>query len=61
MHIVYTLTRENQAQPKSGRITDNDQTLIKLKAYYAACNKYSKEITEIQKYLPGWVPPFPAL
>lgn len=61
MHIAYTSIRENEPQPKSGLVTENNQTQIKLKGYYAACHKYSKEITAIQKYLPGWVPPFPAL
>ncbi|HEY9534821.1 MAG TPA: hypothetical protein VIQ77_09805 [Mucilaginibacter sp.] len=60
MHIAYTALQDNNPQPTKSS-TDNNQLSIRFKAYYAACDKCSKEITAIQKYLPGWVPPFPAL
>ena len=61
MHIAYTALQESKPRPTHGSVTDDNQLLIRLKAYYAVCDKYSKEITTIQKHLPGWVPPFPAL
>lgn len=61
MHIAYTALQENKPKPFQGNAAENDQLNLRLKAYTAVCDKYSKEITAIQKYLPGWVPPFPAL
>ncbi|HWZ35883.1 MAG TPA: hypothetical protein VNW51_06960 [Mucilaginibacter sp.] len=61
MHIAYTALPENKPRPKHGNAADDDQLLIRLKAYYAVCDKYSKEITAIQKRLPGWLPPLPVL
>ena len=61
MHIAYTTLQDNKPQPIQGSVIDNHQLSIRFEAYYAACDKYSKEITAIQKYLPGWVPPYPAL
>ncbi len=61
MHIAYTAIQDDQSRPAQNVATENDQLTIKLQAYYTACDKYSKEITAIQKYLPGWVPPTPAL
>lgn len=61
MHIAYTALQENKPRPQNDGVTDDNQLSIRLKAYYAVCDKYSKEITAIQKYIPEWVPPFPAL
>ncbi|WP_345102359.1 hypothetical protein [Mucilaginibacter panaciglaebae] len=61
MHIAYTTLQDKKPQPVQGSVTDNNQLSIRLEAYYAACHKYSKEITAIQKHLPGWIPPRPAL
>ncbi|WP_214072408.1 hypothetical protein [Mucilaginibacter sp. dw_454] len=61
MHIAYTKLKDNKSRPTQGNTTDNNQLSIRFKAYYTVCNKYSKEITAIQKYLPGWVPPYPAV
>jgi len=61
MHIAYTANRDNKLQPTHSSTTDENLLHLRLKAYYATCNKYSKEITAIQKYMPGWVPPTPAL
>lgn len=33
--------------------------LIRKIAYNAVCEMYSKEIIEIQRYIPGWMPPSP--
>ena len=37
--------------------TDNE-LLIRYRAYQATCDKYNREITAIQKYIPGWQPKF---
>lgn len=60
MHIAYTALKDNNTHPNHGSVTPDTQLYTRLKAYYAACDKYSKEITAIQKYLPGWTPPQPA-
>jgi len=61
MHIAYTALQDNKLRPVQNSAAEEDPKTIRLKAYYTACDKYSKEITALQKYLPGWVPPFPAL
>ncbi|HEY4197561.1 MAG TPA: hypothetical protein VGM63_18600 [Mucilaginibacter sp.] len=38
--------------------TVNSTIIIRLKAYQDICEKYKREITAIQKYLPNWAPAF---
>ena len=58
MHIAYsalrTTTKNDKAQLK------NQQLQQRLEGYQAICQKYNHEIAAIQKYLPGWMPPFGA-
>ncbi|MDB5286970.1 MAG: hypothetical protein JWR05_1919 [Mucilaginibacter sp.] len=58
MYIAYsalrTTTKNGTSQIK------NKQLQHRLAAYQATCQKYSKEIAAIQKYLPGWMPMFEA-
>lgn len=59
MYIAYSAPA-NTTQPSPANKPDADEQLgTRFKAYYAACNKYSKEIAAIQKYMPGWVPALP--
>lgn len=45
---------EHQNEPDSSQ----HEPLLRYQGYQAACQKLSKEITEIQKYMPGWMPAF---
>jgi hypothetical protein len=61
MHIAYSALQNTTRQTAQAKPTTDDQLSIRFKAYQTACNKYSKEITAIQKYIPGWVPNCPVL
>ncbi|MCC8427233.1 hypothetical protein [Mucilaginibacter sp. UR6-11] len=62
MHIAYSaLQNTRRPNPSGTTITASDQLSIRFKAYQSACNKYSKEIAAIQKYIPGWVPAYPVI
>ena len=49
--IRHQLTSDQQDQP-------NADLLLRYQAYQTACDKYSREIAAIQKYIPGWLPEF---
>jgi hypothetical protein len=56
MHIAYSALRTQQ---KNGKATPvNKELTERYDAYQTACNKYRAEIVAIQKYMPGWAPPF---
>ncbi|TSD67580.1 hypothetical protein FFF34_009370 [Inquilinus sp. KBS0705] len=58
MYIAYSALRP---QTKNGKIKNLDQNLQhRIRAYQATCQKYKQQIIEIQKYMPGWLPPFEA-
>jgi hypothetical protein len=59
MYIAYSALQNLQQQPDHIIGPYNEQALRYL-AYLETCNKYSREIAEIQKYLPGWQPALPA-
>ncbi len=61
MHIAYSAIQNKRRQTVKAKLTTNYQLSARLKAYQAVCNKYSKEITDIQKQIPGWVPAYPVL
>jgi hypothetical protein len=52
MYIAYSALRETKGKAKAA----NEKISQRHRAYLAACNKYSNEITAIQKYFPGWMP-----
>lgn len=62
MHLAYSAidinttntVQKNNTQQRAA----NHELTIRYQAYQAACNKFSREITAIQKYLPGWTPKF---
>jgi hypothetical protein len=58
MHIAYSAVQTITQQNQPGKITIDEQTSLRYKAYQATCNKYSKEIAAIQKYIPGWLPAY---
>jgi hypothetical protein len=61
MHIAYSAFKNNDRRKAQNKLITSDQSSIRFKAYQSACNKYSKEIAAIQKYIPGWAPAFPVL
>jgi hypothetical protein len=58
MYIAYSALRTTTKNGKSQ--LKNQQLQQRLESYHATCQKYSKEIAAIQKYLPGWMPKFEA-
>lgn len=56
MHIAYSALRIKQKQGKTPILSK--ELTQRCEGYQTACNKYRAEITEIQKYIPGWLPPF---
>ncbi len=56
MHLAYSAISTIKS-PERFRGTEikNDQ-LLRYRAYKITCNKFSKEIAAIQKYIPGWLP-----
>jgi len=59
MHLAYsaiTTITMNQYLPDSEQ--SENETILRYLAYQTACEKYSREIAAIQKYIPGWVPKF---
>ncbi|MDN3547231.1 hypothetical protein [Mucilaginibacter aquaedulcis] len=59
MYIAYSALQSLSADNQQNK---TDQSLhepsVRYQAYLAACAKYSKEIADIQKFLPGWMPAF---
>jgi hypothetical protein len=63
MHLAYSALQQttvSENQQYAGIKLENHQhePLLRYRAYEAACQKYSEEITAIQKYIPGWMPAF---
>lgn len=59
MHLAYSALR-GTCDPLHQPIDANQAPEIQLRyrAYLETCDKYRAHINEIQKYLPGWMPPF---
>jgi hypothetical protein len=58
MYIAYSALREPNPQNEQNNQTLTDQPQNRNQAYRAICNKYRREIADIQKYIPGWQPKF---
>jgi len=58
MHLAHSALQNTIRQISPVNTMEEEQLNIRFKAYQAVCNKYSREITAIQKYIPGWVPAF---
>lgn len=56
MHIAYSALRTKRKNGKA--LPVNKELTDRYEGYQTACNKYRAEIAAIQKYLPGWLPPF---
>ena len=57
MHLAYSAISTNYNQP-SGNLLNEPESEIQLRynAYQTTCDKFSREIAAIQKYIPGWMP-----
>jgi hypothetical protein len=62
MYLAYSAfnTVDTQAQIIANQLHDqtDNELMLRYQAYQNACNKYSREIASIQKYIPGWMPKF---
>jgi len=62
MHLAYsaiTTIAVNQYLPDSEQSENlGNEIMLRYQAYQTACEKYSREISAIQKYIPGWLPKF---
>lgn len=61
MHLAYSALQSvpvNQQDLSVAAQSGSTEPLIRYQAYEAACSKLSKEIEDIQKYIPGWMPTF---
>ncbi|MCR8558324.1 hypothetical protein KXD93_11745 [Mucilaginibacter sp. BJC16-A38] len=60
MHLAYSAIGTTNNNPQNGTTQhepENEQ-LLRYLAYQSTCEKFSREIAAIQKYLPGWKPEF---
>jgi hypothetical protein len=60
MYIAYSALRDPNPQNEQNNQnqTAANQPQNRNQAYQNICTKYSREIADIQKYLPGWQPKF---
>jgi hypothetical protein len=59
MYIAYSaLQTANQHNAPIQTESQNNELLLRYQAYQSICQKYQREITAIQQYLPGWTPAF---
>jgi len=54
MHLAYSAIDINNQHPQQDN--SHNERMLRYLAYLVTCQKYSREIAEIQKYLPGWAP-----
>jgi len=62
MYLIYSAintTITNQRQPgDTSERQPAHELMLRYQAYQTTCDKFSREITAIQKYMPGWTPRF---
>ena len=59
MYIAYSaLQTASQQNTPIQTESQNSELLLRYQAYQSTCQKYHREITAIQQYLPGWTPAF---
>ena len=57
MYIAYSAISDAATAQATLPDAENER-LLRYQAYRYTCDKYSKEIAAIQKYIPGWLPKF---
>ncbi|MDP9080892.1 MAG: hypothetical protein M3O71_26025 [Bacteroidota bacterium] len=58
MHLAYSAIGTTNNNPQNGtkqHEPENEQ-LLRYLAYQSTCEKFSREIEAIQKYIKGWLP-----
>lgn len=59
MHLAHSalaiITKTQISVPQNQA---NHDLAVRYQAYQASCDKFSREIAAIQKYIPGWMPKF---
>ncbi|MEO3408037.1 hypothetical protein AAFN85_29235 [Mucilaginibacter sp. CAU 1740] len=61
MYIAFSALGQqsiNEAGQINAEVLEDNEAVLRFKAYQAACDKYRDEIRAIQKYMPGWIPAF---
>ncbi|CAN5448506.1 hypothetical protein BH09BAC6_BH09BAC6_18380 [soil metagenome] len=58
MHIAYSALNQTSTPNQSNSQATQNDIMLRYQAYQATCSKYSSQIAQIQKYLPGWMPAF---
>jgi hypothetical protein len=58
MHLAYSALQTINEQTNNNKPIADNQIVTRYKAYQAVCDKYSREIAAIQKYIPNWRPAF---
>jgi hypothetical protein len=58
MYIAYSALNQHNNQLQNQSNQPQTELQQRYEAYQITCNKYSREIAAIQKYMPGWMPKF---
>ena len=62
MYIAYSAVTDinnlSHQTPNNQLASHENEIQLRYQAYQYTCNKFSNEIAEIQKYIPGWLPKF---
>lgn len=59
MHLAYSaISTTNAPETETPRPKQENEQLLRYQAYQQTCEKFSREIAAVQKYLPGWMPSF---
>lgn len=62
MHLVYsaidTIITNQLYASDTAQCQPYHELILRYRAYQTTCDKFSREITAIQKYIPGWTPKF---
>lgn len=56
-HSAINLVKKNETSVTRQHQADHELA-IRYQAYQTTCDKFSREIAAIQKYIPGWAPKF---
>jgi len=63
MHLVHSairiITTNHHSLENNQQQQLSDEIILRYYAQQTTCDKYSREIAAIQKYLPGWTPALP--
>jgi len=58
MYIAYSALQSLNQQQTNNQAAPETELQLRYRAYHATCEKYRREITDIQKFIPNWQPKF---